>query len=174
MSHTVLISVLGSDKVGLVAALTGRLYDMGANLGDTSFAVLGTGFEFTSVVELPSDVTADHAAADLAAVPLLNGADITVREFHHQTTHDDSGRVTHRIRVEGGDQPGLVARLSEVFIEFGANIVRMNSEKVPGSHGDRYVTIYNVSIPDGAVNKCLATVDNTAQQMQMGCDWVSV
>jgi glycine cleavage system transcriptional repressor len=174
MTHTVLISVLGSDHLGLVAALTGRLYDMGANLGDTSFSVLGTGFEFTSVVELPADVSADQVADDLAGVPLLRGADITVQNFRHQTTHDESGRVTHRIRVEGGDQVGIVARMSEVFVEFGANIVRMSSEKIPDPHGDRYTMIYDVWIPEDAVNRCLATVDNTAQQMQMACDWAAV
>lgn len=171
MTHFVLISVTGPDQVGLVAALTGRLHDMGANLGDTSFAVLGTGFEFTSVAELPADVSADQAATDLAGLPLLAGADITVQDFRHGATHDESGRVTHRIRVEGGDQAGLVARMSEVFGEFGANIVRMYSEKVPGRHGDRYSMIYNVWIPEDVARRCLATVDNTAQQMHLACDW---
>jgi len=174
MTHTVLISVLGSDRVGLVAALTGRLHDMGGNLGDTSFAVLGTGFEFTSVVELPADVSADQAAADLAGVPLLGGADITVQDFRQQATHDESGRVTHQIRVEGGDQAGLVARLSEVFVEFGANIVRMNSEKMPDKQGDHYTMIYDVRIPDGVANRCLTTIANTAEQMHLACDWEAV
>ena len=37
----VLVSVFCPDRTGLIAAIAGRLFDLGANLGDTSFTVLG-------------------------------------------------------------------------------------------------------------------------------------
>jgi len=56
MDTVALISVLCEDNPGLIAAITGRLYDIGANLGDTTFAVLGGAAEFTGVCELPASV----------------------------------------------------------------------------------------------------------------------
>ena len=53
MSTTVLVSIIGPDRVGLVSAVTSRLFDLGADLGDTSFAVLGGGAEFTAICEFP-------------------------------------------------------------------------------------------------------------------------
>ncbi len=169
MAHNVLISLLGPDRVGLVAAVTGRLFDLGANLGDTSFAVLGTGYEFTSVAEVPDELTAERIADELRALPILAGSNVAVTDFMHEPVHDESGRVTHRIRVAGGDRPGLVARLTEVFVEFEANVVRMNSERVPEPGGVRYATVFHVSIPGPRAAGCLAAVANTAEQLQMTC-----
>ena len=48
-NHTALISILCEDHAGLIADVTGRLYDLGINLGDTTFAVLGGGAKLTLV-----------------------------------------------------------------------------------------------------------------------------
>ena len=128
MTRNVLITVVGSDRVGLVAEVTGRLFDLGVNLGDTTFAVLGTGCKLSAVAETPADLSTEELAAQLRALPDLADAEIKVNVFRFAADHAESGRHTHRICVSGGDQPGLVARVSEAFVEFGANIVRLNSE----------------------------------------------
>lgn len=48
-SQLAYVSMTGPDRVGLISAVTARLFDLGANLADTNFAVLGTGFEFNAV-----------------------------------------------------------------------------------------------------------------------------
>ncbi len=53
MDGTALISILCPDRAGLVAAIAGHLFDLGVNLRDTSFAVLGQGAEFTAVCVSP-------------------------------------------------------------------------------------------------------------------------
>lgn len=169
MAKTLLVSVLCPDRVGLVAALSGRLFDLGGNFADTTFAVLGEGSEFTAVVEFGEDMSPDAIAGDLAAIPELEGADITVTPFDLSTVHGPSGRLTHRVVVSGGDRPGLIARLSEVFGEFEANIVRLNSERVPSAAGDVYAVTFGVSIPGSAVDRCLATIDNTAGELGLTC-----
>jgi glycine cleavage system transcriptional repressor len=49
-----LVSILAQDRVGLVSEVADHLFEAGVNLGDTTFAVLGTGAEFTAVCELPN------------------------------------------------------------------------------------------------------------------------
>jgi glycine cleavage system transcriptional repressor len=171
MTHNALVSVVGPDRVGLVSALTGRLFEIGANLGDTTFAVLGAGCEFTGIVELPDEMTCEQAEKDLGGLPALAGTEISVSSYTLPPVHEEAGQVSHHIRVSGGDKPGLVARLTEVFVDFSANIVRMNSERVPGSAGDIYVTDYYVAIPQAATDRCLAAVANTARQLHVECSW---
>jgi glycine cleavage system transcriptional repressor len=65
--------------------------------------------------------------------------------------------------------PGLVARLAEAFNEFGANIVQLNSERIPGTGGARYITRIAAWIPEAKTEACLATVANTASQMNLTC-----
>jgi len=174
MTKTALISVHCQDRVGLVAAITGRLFDLGGNLSDTTFAVLGGGADFTSICELPDGVDLAETEADLRALPELDGADVAVRPFGMASIHGPSGRVTHRITVSGGDRPGLITRLCEVFVEFKANIVRLYAEKTPAGGGDSYAITAEVWIPEGRAPSCLATVDNTAGELGLACRWEKV
>ncbi|MBI3446698.1 MAG: amino acid-binding protein [Magnetospirillum sp.] len=163
---TVLVSVFCPDRTGLVAAITGSLFDLGVNLGDTSFAMLGSGAEFTSICDLPPQVSAEEIQADLRALPVLTGATIAVSPFELEAAHGPAGRITHRVVVSGGDRPGLVARLSEVFGQFQANIVRMDAQRVPEQ--GVYVTRFSVSIP-ARTEACLNTVANTAGELNLSC-----
>jgi len=169
----VLVSVFCPDRTGLVAAIAGRLFEIGANLGDTSFAVLGAAAEFTSVCEIPPHFTPDELRADLAALPDLAGARIEVSPFGLEAQHGPTARITHVVSVSGGDRPGLIARLSEVFNQFKANIVRMDAQRVPVAGGSRYVTRFAVSIPDASAEACLNTVSNTAGELGLSSAWES-
>jgi len=168
---TALISIFCPDRTGLVAAIAGRLFDLGADLGDTSFAVLGAGAEFTTVCELPGGTDPAEIEADLKRLPALADANVTVRPFRLDPVHGPTGRVTHRVSVSGADRPGLIARLCEAFVEFRANIVRLSSERAPGPRGGQYVVQFAVSIPPESASACLATVSNTAQGLQLTCHW---
>ncbi|MBR9970645.1 glycine cleavage system protein R [Magnetospirillum sulfuroxidans] len=159
-----LISISCPDRPGLVAAITGRLFDLGVNLGDSSFAMLGAGAEFSSVCELPAALSVDEVRAALAALAELSQARIDVRRFELDCAPGVLGRITHRVIVSGGDRPGLVARLSEVFGQFSANIVRMDAQRVPEQ--DLYVTRFSVCIPERAA-ACLATITNTAGELHL-------
>lgn len=175
MSETVLISITGEDQVGLIARVTGTLYELGANLADTSFSVLGHGFEFTSVSEIldeDTDVAAIMTA--LSSLPELDGARIEIQPFDLAPTATERGTITHRIVVSGGDQPGLVARLSEVFIDFQANIIRMNCRRNEGAGGTEYVTTFAVSIPSARAAHCLSAIGNTAGSLRLQAEWIAV
>lgn len=161
-----LLSVFCPDRPGLVADITGRLFEIGANLGDTSFAMLGSGAEFSSVCDLPDDISVAEIERDLAALPGLSAARIAVRPFEMDASHGPLGRITHRVVVSGGDRPGLIARLSEVFGQFQANIVRMDAQRIPEQ--DIYITRFSVAIP-ARVDACLATIANTAGELNLSC-----
>ncbi len=169
--NTVLVSVFCPDKVGLIAAITGRLFDLGANLSDTTFTVLGGKAEFSSLCELPDDFNVEDIDGELRDLAPLEDAEISVIPFKSTDQNGPSGHVTHRITVSGGDRPGLIARLCEVFIQFEANIVRLNAEKFAGTGREEYVVRIAVSIPETSVASCLATVGNTAGELGLTCVW---
>jgi glycine cleavage system transcriptional repressor len=148
--------------VGLIAEIADYLFEVGVNLRDTSCAVLGTGAEFTAVCELPDGLTVEVLEQGLGQLPTLVAAQVRVVPYMFDPKPDETGKVTHRVTISGGDQLGLVARLSHVFAQNGANIVRLEARKLPDSEGGLYVTRFAVSIPPGRVSMCLATVANTA------------
>jgi glycine cleavage system transcriptional repressor len=117
----------------------------------------------------------EAADAELRALPDLAGADISVSRFALAPVHGPLGQVTHKITVSGGDRPGLIARLSEVFVQFRANIVRLNAERIDADReGGRYAVIFAVCLPEGSAATCLATVANTAGSLGLSCRWEAV
>ena len=163
------ISISCSDRVGLVAAITGKLFDLGINLGDNTFAVLGSGAEFVSVCDIPEDLEIEELESQLSMLDELSEAEIVIKEFQLDEWHGPTAKITHFITVKGGDNPGLIARLSEAFVEFGANIVRLNSEKIQQESGIHYQIRFAVWIPGETITSCLATIENTASALQMNC-----
>jgi glycine cleavage system transcriptional repressor len=157
-----LVSILCRDQVGLVAAIADHLFAQGINLRDTTFAALGQGAEFTSIVELPEGLEPASLWDGLALLPELEDAEIRVVAYAFDPLPGPMTRITHRVEVEGGDQLGLIARLAEIFAQYGANIVRLDAQKLPEAEGGRYVTRFLVWLPAARSDICLAAVANTA------------
>jgi glycine cleavage system transcriptional repressor len=164
MPYPVRISIVSRDDRGLLHLVAARLFEMGGDLGDATFAVLGEEASFACVCELPDEVKVGKVEEALAALPGLAEADIEVRRFDLATEHGPLGRVTHQVVVWGRDQPGLVARLCEAFPDHGANIVRLHAEQMPG---DDYLVRIEAHIPSDRASACLADVANTAEQMSL-------
>lgn len=165
MAHDVRIAISCPDRTGLLSALTGCLFDMGADMGDASFAVLSGAAEFATVVRLPDAVSVGDVRETLAALAELDGAEIAVAAFALTAPQGGSAHVTHRVEVRGTDRPGLVARLTEAFADYGANIERMDCERITGGPAEDYVIRIEAWIPADRAGACLAAVDNTAQSL---------
>lgn len=172
--NNLLISIICSDKPGLISAVTGALFELGVNLGDTTFTMLGEGAEFTAVCESPADLPAGELAEQLGTLEDLENAEITVRPFSYASTHKATENITHHIVLQGRDQPGLIARMTEVFADYEANIVRMDSKKLAADSEARYLIQLWVSIPGARAKACLATVTNTATVLDMQSSWERV
>jgi glycine cleavage system transcriptional repressor len=171
MTKNVFISISCPDRVGLIAAVTGRLFDLGANLGDTVFAVLGGAAELTTIIEIADNSDLADIKNELSSLPELFEAQVVVAPFPFSPVHGPSAQATHRISIGGGDRPGLVARLSEVFFDFDANIVRLYAEKRLTNQQTHYAVTIDAFIPADVTDRCLATVDNTAGGLGLTCTW---
>jgi len=165
-----LVSVLGPDRVGLVAAIAEHLFDVGVNLRDTTFAALGKGAEFVALCELPESLSAAEIETGLRELPELRDSEVRAVPYAFDPSPGPAGSVTHRITISGGDQLGLVARLAEVFGQYEANIVRLEARKLPEQDGGLYVTRFAVFIPPERTSLCLATVGNTAGALGLSCE----
>jgi glycine cleavage system transcriptional repressor len=165
MAAVALVSILCRDQVGLVAAIADHLFSQGVNLRDTTFAALGKGAEFTAICELPDGASAVSLEDGLSLVSELEGAEIRVLSYGFDPETGPMGRITHRIEVEGGDQLGLIARIAAIFAQFGANIVRVDAQKLPAADGGQFVTRFAVWLAPARAETCLAAVANTAGSM---------
>lgn len=165
MAHDIRIAISCPDRTGLLSAITGRLFDLGADIGDASFAVLAAAAEFATVARLPDALSSQTVLDALTGLNELDGAEISVSPFTLASDHPELDQVTHQVEVRGTDRPGLVARLTEAFSDYGANIVRMDCERVRGGPAEDYIIRIEAWIPEDRAETCLAAVDNTAQSL---------
>ena len=98
-------------------------------------------------------------------------AEIQVVDFEFSPQSAANTEITHRITIQGGDHPGLVARLTEVFMEFDANIVRLNAEPISNDGEKQYLIRIAVWMPANREHACLASISNTASSLQMQCSY---
>ena len=165
-----LVSILAADRVGLVSAIAGRLYDLGINLRDTTFAAMGQGAEFSAVCELPADLDLAELERDLSGLPELEDARVEVSDYEFEATPGPEAWITHRIEVSGGDQLGLIARLAEVFREYGANIVRLEAQKTTSPRRRPLRHPLRRFHSPARAEICLSAVANTAGSLRLDCD----
>ncbi len=167
-NSTLLVSIVGEDRLGVISNVTNYLFEIGANLADTAYAMLGKGFEFSCVASFTGLMTVDELKDELQSLEVLKGARITVSTFPFSLERDEKGSISHIIEVMGGDRPGLVARISEVLEGYDANVVRMNSRRLETKSGEiDYRTRFAVFIPEGSAVQCKNALVNTAGSLRL-------
>lgn len=170
MTRTISLSIEGPDRVGVVSAVTSELFDFGCNLADTSYAVLGQGFEFTCVAEVPKSVSDEELEKVLGELDELSQSNITITAFTFSLDHSKNSNVSHIIELSGGDRPGLIARVSEALADYGANIVKMSSRRVEGTGGQYgYRTHFEIYVDDSRKALCENAIYNTAGSLNLKC-----
>jgi glycine cleavage system transcriptional repressor len=77
----------------------------------------------------------------------LDAEEVSVTAYSDAAARAPTDSITHRITVSGGDRPGLITRLSQVFVQFKANIVRLNVEKLSDDKDATYRIRIDLSVP---------------------------
>ena len=138
------ISAVGADRPGIVAALTGVLYEHGANLEDTSMTILRGHFAMTLIVAADSPGLAD--ALDAVAADL--GLVLTVREVPPEAEHKSARPYV--VSVYGADHPGIVARVAAVLASHGVNITDLTTRLVDDRTSPLYAMVIDADLPPDA------------------------
>jgi glycine cleavage system transcriptional repressor len=141
----VVVTAVGADQPGIVAAVTGALLDHGANLEDTAMTRLGGHFAMVLVVEVPGREDADALERALVDATGALGLTITVRPIADAAAAPERGEPWS-VTVHGADQPGIVHRVTSVLAELGANIVDLSTRRITSDAGTGYVVLLEVLV----------------------------
>ena len=124
MKHWHMLTVVGRDRPGIVAALTDALYRGGANLGEASMTRLGGNFTIMLMVESGTDTAGLAELLDPIAQKF---------EFRLHLDKIDGRLHAHvepnvRVAVHGADRPGIVAQVTTALATQGFNILDLDSD----------------------------------------------
>ena len=148
MSGTALaaVTVVGTDRPGIVAGVTKTLYEVGCNLEDASSAILRGHFTMTLIVGIPGEMTAETLEYLLQPVAAQHSLVVTVRPV--EAVHARPVAPSHMVSVYGADKPGIVFRVAEMLTEVGANITDLTSRVIEGGDEPVYALMLEVAVPD--------------------------
>jgi glycine cleavage system transcriptional repressor len=162
------ITAVGDDRPGIVAAFTGALLPLAVNLEDTAMTLLEGQFAMVLVVSVPEgDI--DRVRAALAAVERSFDLMTYVREVSGSTT-ESTGRECS-LTVYGADHPGIVHRVTDTLARRGVNIVDL-ATRVIGRDGaiPVYAMLLDLRVPDGVDDASLrADLDSVALELGVDC-----
>lgn len=136
------VTVVGADRPGIIAEVTGALAGLGANLADSSMTLLRGHFAMTLICT--GDVGVDTVRRSLAPVTADGSLACTVDEVTERPDGADGGRPWV-VSVHGADQIGLVAAVTRILAGVGGNVTDATSRLA----GELYVLVVEVRLPAG-------------------------
>ena len=142
------VSCVGSDRPGIVAAVTAVLVDHGCNLEDSSMSILRGHFAMMLVVTGPEALTADALEAALADSAETLDLVVAVRAIDDTVPTRNAGDAW-TISVYGSDRPGIVHGFTDMLERAGINIVDLSTRIIGGTDRPVYVMILEVTLPAG-------------------------
>lgn len=152
------ITAVGTDRPGIVSAVTGTLFRLGCNLEETTMTRLRDQFAMLLLVRLPEGRSPEELRAAVSETAAELGLSLVVRELEGETpaapANPEEGYI---LRLYGADQPGIVHRVTTALAERGLNITDLNTRVIPGSGGPVYVLLLELDAPPGAVGPELET-----------------
>src|SRR3954464_14102225 len=98
------VSAVGADRPGIVAAVTGVLYEKGCNLEDTEMTVLRGHFAMMLVVSGPSGLTSETLDTAWTEAAPTSDLVVAVRAIDDTVPSSPAG-TPWSVAVYGADQP---------------------------------------------------------------------
>jgi glycine cleavage system transcriptional repressor len=148
MTQSLAITVLGHDRPGIIAEVTGVLAGLGGNLEDSSMTLLRGHFAWTLVVA--TDAAVDDVEARLTHL-IDEGLVVSVLPVPAPEGMSVDG-TQWLLSVHGADRPGIVSGLTAVVAQAGGNITDLTTRL----GGGLYVLLAEVALPAGADADALA------------------
>lgn len=158
MQTYLIMTVLGSDRPGLVKSLADTVSRHGGNWLESRMARLAGQFAGIVRIECPS-ARADALLLELQT-PGIPGLTI---QAARETVVEPPPRRTLHVEVMGNDRPGIVRDLTTAIAGAGGNVEELTTglESAPMSGHPMFRARGVISIPENAVSEVLtAAIEN--------------
>jgi len=119
-----MLTLIGEDKPGIVAAITQALYEQGFNLGETSMLRLGGNFTIMMMVT----GSADEATVRGQLKPVIESQGMCLHIDPIEARLHDHLLPNIQVTVSGADRAGIVAQVTAALAAAGLNILDLESD----------------------------------------------
>jgi len=153
-----MLTLIGADKPGIVAAVTRALFDLGLNLGETSMLRLGGNFTIMMMVS----GARDEVFLDERLKPVIEAQGMCLHVDPIQARLHQHLVPNIQVTVSGADRAGIVAQVTGALADSGFNILDLESDVAGTAEKPVYIMqIAGVAdVPVEAVEQALEPLRN--------------
>lgn len=141
------VSIIGKDRPGIVAAVSKILLDEGCNVEDVTQTSLQAEFAGIFIVSVPKSLAPGALRSSLEGGLSALGVDVLVKRIEHRAEQPPDQPEPFVITTYGPDRMGLVAGITEVMARFDVNITNLKAVFRGGKDPSRNIMIYEVEVP---------------------------
>jgi glycine cleavage system transcriptional repressor len=152
--NKVIISVVGYDQPGIIAALSAALLSLDCNIESASQNIQQSVFGAILIVAAPERLNRQEIASTLEKAVSHLSLDVGVRPFPAGHTTEESvpkDGAPFVITTMGPDKKGLVAATTRIMADHGINITNLKAVFKGGNNPLDNLMIYEVMIPGQVV-----------------------
>ena len=160
-NRTWILTALGKDQPGIVAAVTKALYELGCNLEDSAMTRLGGEFTIMLSFSAPPEVSQSRIGPAFRALSRRLRLTVNLRVLTDAERAPKRVEPPYLISVYGADHPGIVYKVSSLLATLGVNISDVSTHRTPGRASSAiYLMVLEVELPPRL------TVQRLDQQLQ--------
>jgi glycine cleavage system transcriptional repressor len=152
-----ILSILGRDRPGIVAAVARVLCEHNCNIENVSQTMLQTEFAGIFIVSMPNGMGAEELQRALES-QLLPLALTVLTKPCEPSEEPGTAKACEPfvVTTRGPDRKGLVADISEVIARHGVNITHLQAVFKGGDAPGDNIMIYEVDVPQTVDPQALA------------------
>ncbi len=151
-----IISVLGKDRPGIIAAVTRILFEQDCNIENVSQTIIQNEFSGIFIVGIPKALleTDLHRHLDEGLSPMgLHVYEKQLSETDESQTAVESEPFV--VVTKGPDRKGLVAAITAIMAAYRVNVTNLQAIFKGGDDPNANIMIYEVDIPRDANHQAL-------------------
>ena len=155
------VTVLGHDRPGIIADVTGALAELGGNLEDSSMTLAARSLcdDARRRRRMPG-----RPRSSRRLQPLLQDLTVYVRPLPDAGDVPDGGSP-YVLTVHGADRAGIVSSITRVVASYGGNITDLTTRLA----GGLYVLVAEVDLPENAdVDSLSRALTDVAHELGVG------
>lgn len=146
--NKVVISVLGQDRPGIIAAVSRILFEQGCNIENVDQTILQSEFSGIFIATIPLECGLDCLSDALAKGLKPLGQHVTIKRL--EPTKADPRFLNAEpfvLTTRGPDRKGLVSAITAIIAKHGVNVTNLRAVFKGGEDPNANFMIYEVDIP---------------------------
>lgn len=175
MRKRIVLSSIGPDQPGIVAAVASILSRYQANIEDTTMTRLASDFAVIMIVSLPQEQSVEVLQQDIKQLEQTHALSVLthpIPEESEETGKNKMPSAPYMISVAGHDRTGITFHIAQKLADLQVNITDLSAQTIQGEEGLVYIMMVEVEVPSsldaGMVEKALKSVaEDIGMEVQM-------